>query len=42
LTDAGYTPVASSEAFTVADRWGTPLRIVAEDSSPSEPKETTS
>ena len=41
LADAGHAPAATSDAFTVADRWGTPLRIVAEDSSSSEPKEIT-
>ena len=41
LADAGHAPAATSDAFTVADRWGTPLRIVAEDSSSSEPREIT-
>ena len=42
LADAGHTPAATQDAFTVADGWGTLLRIVAEDSSPSELKEITS
>jgi catechol 2,3-dioxygenase len=42
LADAGHAPAAASDAFTVADHWGTPLRIVAEDSLPSEPEEITS
>ena len=42
LADAGHAPAATKDGFTVADGWGTPLRIVAEDSSPSEPKEITS
>jgi catechol 2,3-dioxygenase len=42
LTDAGHTPSATPGAWTVADRWGTPLRIVIEDSSPIDPKEITS
>ena len=41
LADAGHAPAADCGAFTVADRWGTPLRIVAEDSLLSEPKEIT-
>jgi catechol 2,3-dioxygenase len=41
LADAGHSPAAVSGAFTVADRWGTPLRIVAEDSLSSAAKEIT-
>lgn len=41
VAEAGHAPTTADDAFTVADRWGTPLRIVAEDSLPSEPKEIT-
>ena len=41
LADAGHAPTTAPNAFTVADHWGTPLRIVAEDSLPVEPKEIT-
>ena len=42
LADAGHRPAASPNAWTVADRWGTPLRIVIENSSVPDPKEITS
>jgi len=42
LADAGHAPAASPDAWMVADRWGTPLRIVIEDSSRTDPKEITS
>ena len=42
LAAAGYAPANTSDAWTVADRWGTPLRIVIEDSSRIDPKEITS
>ena len=42
LAAGGYAPTATSDAWTVADRWGTPLRIVIEDSSLTDPKEVMS
>lgn len=35
LAAAGHAPTVTAEAWTVADHWGTPLRIVVEDPTPS-------
>jgi len=34
LAAAGHAPTMAAEAWTVADQWGTPLRIVIEDPTP--------